>query len=495
MDYDLAEPNAASLAESLRAFSYELPTAIADLVDNSITAKANRVWVDFYWDGSRSVIAVTDDGCGMHEQQLVEAMRPGSQNPLERREPHDLGRFGLGLKTASFSQCRKVTVRSKTVNESCATRCWDLDHIAKVNAWQLLRSTDPSAKPFFDRLAGLEMGTAVVWQSLDRLVSDREEPNDSKAQQIFLHRAESVRRHLAMVFHDLMTGSNRVTILLNDKVVKPWDPFLAGEPATQILPESTLKLRGLAVRVQPYILPHHSKLQKARHDEAAGPNGWNAHQGFYVYRNCRLLVAGEWLGFGWAKEEHYKLARIRVDIPNEMDHDWGIDVTKSRAKPPAALRDDLRSIGERARKEAKRVYTYRGATLTPRAEVERIHLWEPTAKHNKTFYRLNRSHPLMLRALESTSDREGLNALLRLLEETVPLPHISIRASEAPNSLPAPFEGVPEHQIRSVMKQAFSSLLTSGYGRAEAADRLATLWPFELFPAVLQSLVEDQNAS
>jgi len=214
-----------------------------------------------------------------------------------------------------------------------------------------------------------------------------------------------------MVFHQLMSGNKRVTILLNENIVEPWDPFLAREPATQILPESKLTLRGECVEVQPYILPHHSKLSKSKHDEAGGLNGWNAHQGFYVYRNRRLLVAGEWLGFGWAKEEHYKLARIRVEIPNELDHDWGIDVTKSRARPPISLRDELRSIGERARKEARRVYTYRGARLAPRAEQERMLLWEPIARHNKTFYRLNRDHPLLRQALAQSSDRPALNAL------------------------------------------------------------------------------------
>ncbi|MEO5716397.1 MAG: ATP-binding protein [Luteolibacter sp.] len=494
LDYDIAEPNAASLAESLRAFSYDLPTAIADLVDNSITAQAGRIWIDFHWDGADSVIVITDDGNGMAEEKLVAAMRPGSQNPLDRREPHDLGRFGLGLKTASFSQCRRVTVRSRNSGRKWATRCWDHDHIAQVNAWQLLRSGNVASEPYFGRLGKLKRGTAVVWQNLDRLVAGQRTDNE-RAQQIFLQRADAVRRHLAMVFHQLMSGKDGVAILLNDREVEPWDPFLVREPATQTLPESKLSLRGETVHVQPFILPHHSKLSKSKHEAAAGSNGWNAHQGFYVYRNRRLLVAGEWLGFGWAKEEHYKLARIRIEIPNELDHDWGIDVTKSRARPPVSLRDELRRIGERSRSEAKRVYSHRGAKLTPKADEERVLLWEPLAKHDKTFYRLNRQHPLLKQALDKSSDRQVLGALLRLIEETVPYPHISINNSEKPNSLPGPFEHAPETQVREVMKEAFESLVATGYGRKEAADRLRTIWPFELFPAVLQSLAEAQSSS
>ncbi len=488
-DFDIAAPEAASLVESLRAFGYELSTALADLVDNSITAGAKNIWIDFHWDGENSVIAVTDDGSGMTKEQLVAAMRPGSQNPLKPRSPHDLGRFGLGLKTASFSQCRRVTVRSVVLDGKTSTRCWNLDHIARVNDWQLLRSADAAAEPYFSRLAQLRKGTAVVWQNLDRLVAGQR-TEDERGQIFFLQRADALRRHLALVFHLLMVGARGVNLILNDRHVEPWDPFLTDEPATQILPVTSLAFHGAVVEVQPFILPHHSKLTKTKHESAAGPRGWNAHQGFYVYRNRRLLVAGDWLGFKWAKEEHYKLARIRVEVPNALDHDWAIDVTKSHAHPPAALRDDLRRIGERTRSDAKRVYSHRGAKLTPLADADRVLLWEPTAKHDKTFYRLNRKHPLLKQALAPSASRSTLNALLRLVEETVPYPHIAIENSEKPNSLPGPFEHAGESQIREVMEEAFNSLVASGYGRKEAVNRLRTIWPFELFPALMQSLSE-----
>jgi len=488
-DFDLAPPQAACLVESLRAFGYELPTAIADLVDNSITAGARRVWVDFYWAGESSVIAVTDDGRGMTAEALMAAMRPGSQNPRDEREPHDLGRFGLGLKTASFSQCRRVTVRSRVRSSTPATRCWDLDHIAKVNDWQLLRSGDSAAEVHFERLRKLEHGTTVLWQKLDRLVAGNHTDN-ARQQERFLQRAEGVRAHLAMVFHRLMSGKKPVKLLINDRPLTGWDPFLEAEAATQALPPTNLKLRQFTVRVEPFILPHHSKIEKRLHIEAAGPRGWNAHQGFYIYRNRRLLVPGDWLGFGWAKEEHYKLARIRVEIPNSMDHDWEIDVTKSRATPPAALRDELRRIGERTRSVAKRVYSYRGAKLTPQTNAVRVFLWEPVARHGKTFYRLNRQHPLLKRVVTGASDKAALRALLRLIEETIPFPHITVANSDRPESLPGPFDQAAESQIREVMEQAFRSLVAFGYGPQEAVNRLRTIWPFELFPSLLEVFTE-----
>jgi hypothetical protein len=492
-DPDVVPPNAASLAESLRAFSYDLPTAIADLVDNSISARAKNIWVDFHWDGSDSVIVITDDGEGMTEEKLVAAMRPGSQSPLEKRQPHDLGRFGLGLKTASFSQCRRVTVRSKPSPRKNATRCWDLDYLMEVGIWKLQRNADPKGEICLKRLAFLLHGTAVVWQKLDRLVSPKQSADNARAQQVFLQRADAVRQHLAMVFHQLMSGKNGVNLLINDREVDPWDPFLANEAATQILQKTRLQMNGVEVEVEPFILPHHSKISKKKHDAAAGPHGWNAHQGFYVYRNRRLLVAGEWLGLGWAKEEHYKLARIRIELPNDLDYDWGIDVTKSRARPPVELKEELRAIANHARGKAKRVYSYRGAKLTTRADAERVLLWESLAKHDKVFYRINREHPLLKQALAKSTDKPALSALLRLIEETVPFPHIAINNSENPNAAPGPFERSPDGQVREVMEQSFESLVATGYNPIDAANRLRTIWPFELFPALIQSLVEQKS--
>lgn len=492
LDSEPAPPEAASLVESLRAFSYELPSAIADVVDNSITAKAKNVWVDFFWDGSASVIAITDDGMGMSESQLRQAMRPGSRSPLLDREPHDLGRFGLGLKTASFSQCRRVTVRSRPAGGIASTRCWDLDHVIRVNDWQLLLSADPESEPHFSRLAEHGRGTVVVWQKMDRLVAGQQTTKETD-QAHFYERAGLVKQHLGMVFHQLMSGPNRINLFLNGNPIEAWDPFLAGEHATQGLGLERLEMRGHVVEVEPFVLPHHSKLSKLKHDAAAGPRQWNAHQGFYVYRNRRLLVAGDWLGLGWAKEEHYKLARIRLEIPNALDHDWGIDVTKSRALPPARLRGDLRRIGEKTRREAKRVYSHRGSKLTKASDEDKLFLWEPMVKHDRTFYRLNRDHPLLRRVQSSSNDVAAIKALLRLIEETVPLPHITITNSERPDSLAAPFEGTNDNQVREIMEQALRSLLQSGHSREDALNRLKLMWPFEQFPAILQTLAEQET--
>lgn len=336
---ELAEPNPASLIESLRAVGYSTPAAIADLIDNSLTAGATQIEVQLAWDGARSGISVADNGRGMTRERLVDAMRPGNLNPLDPREPRDLGRFGLGLKTASFSQCRRLTVHTKSEKSGETQRTWDLDHVGTANEWRLVEISDPVVSTFVSWLHPWPCGTVVVWQVCDRIIPAGTSPDDDRAQRRFLQIADQVMGHLSLVFHRFMEAIPPIRFSVNGNPVKPFDPFLQREQATQQLTEETLVLRGESVVVRPFVLPHHSKIPKEAYERAAGPRGWTQSQGFYVYRGKRLLVDGEWLLPGLRKEDHYKLARIQVDIPNTLDADWQIDVRKARATPPMALRD------------------------------------------------------------------------------------------------------------------------------------------------------------
>jgi hypothetical protein len=492
-DFDIAAPHAASLVESLRAFGYELPTALADLADNSLFHRSNRLTIHFHWAGENSAIALADDGNGMDEAALINAMRLGSRNPREPRDPDDFGRFGLGLKTASFSQCRRVTVFTRQHRGDSLVRCWDLDHIAETDTWQLLRTPSGVAAKLAETLADAKQGTVVIWEKLDRLTADTTTENDAD-EDAFLACAEQVGEHFAAVFHRLMTGRNPVVFLLNGKPITPWDPFLAHEAATQRLPVEKLRFQGHLIEVEPFVLPHLSKLDPGSHRSAAGRRGWNAHQGFYIYRNCRLLVAGDWLGIkGWCQEEHYKLARIRVDLPNTLDHAWQIDVTKSRARPPEKLRRELVRIGERTRSVAKRIYSHRGAKLVPAEGQERVFLWEQTAKHNQVFYRVNRDHPLVKQVRAACADAPKFSALLRLIEETIPVPLITITDREKPDQTVGPFEAAKESEILEVMRQVFASLHASGLSRKDSLLRLAHFEPFPRFPQLLQAIQEENE--
>ncbi len=289
--YDIAAPRPDSLIQSLRAFGYDLSTAIADIVDNSISAGAKNIAIDFYWDGKDSYIAIWDDGCGMTEDELINAMRPGSRNPLEERSSKDLGRFGLGLKTASFSQCKKLTVASKSAGGNFSVRCWDLDYVTQHGEWRLLKKGSHVLGRLLDKLPDTDSGTLVLLENLDRLTKGTK-VDDKNDHDKFLEDAERVKDHLAMVYHRYLERINGPRIFVNSRQVKPWDPFLTSETATQNLTEEAHDILGGRLVVKPYVLPHVSKISQEVHDRAAGPKGWNAQQGFYVYRNSRLLVAG-----------------------------------------------------------------------------------------------------------------------------------------------------------------------------------------------------------
>ena len=484
---DLAEPYAAPMSESLRAFGYELPSAIADLVDNSIFAKAKNIWIDFEWDGESSTIAITDDGDGMTESVLVDAMRPGSRNPLESRDPKDLGRFGLGLKTASFSQCRRLVVRSKTHGQAPSTRCWDLDFVAHKNKWLLLRDAGTASERHFARLAKLNQGTTVLWERMDRIVKGQD-PDDEIHKRFFHNRIEAVERHLALVFHRFLEGKKRLRIHVNDNEVAAWDPFLKSEKATQQIADERITLFQKNISVIPYVLPHISKLTAEKHDNAAGIRGWNLHQGFYVYRNERLLVPGDWLGLPFTKEEHFKLARIQLDIPNSMDHEWEIDVTKSKARPPDALRKDLKYIADVTRRRASEVYRHRGKVLARKAAQDFVFVWQQISRRGKFFYRINREHPLVRQAMNA--DRKNVELLLRMVEETVPVPLLAITNSEHPDKHGLPFEDSSAKEISALLRRVYDAMLESKVPRATAMERLRVMEPFDRYPELVESLAE-----
>jgi hypothetical protein len=481
-EYDVVAPDAAAMIEALRAFGYDLPTAIAALVDNSISAGAKNIWLAFRWGGPDSHISVADDGCGMSAETLVKAMRAGSRSLLDPRAPGDLGRFGLGLKTASFSQCRRLTVASKEKMETVGVRRWDLDHVQKVRDWQLLRSAAEGSDARLSRVGTLTAGTVVLWEQMDRLVGGT--ATDSKTDlKRFLDQTDHVEKHLGMVFHRFLKGKQGVRIYINGEAeaqrVQPWDPFLEDEDDTIKDPPETLGARSGPVTVQAFVLPHHYRLTKDAHRDAAGLAGWNARQGFYVYRNQRLLVSGDWLGLGFTKEEHYKLARIRVDISNTADADWDIDVKKSTARPPGALRPRLRWIAEEVRKKAVAVYRHRGNLGAARTAGPSDPVWQAADRGGRTVYSVNRGHPLVRRLLELSKElKPVVGALLRMLEETVPVQRIWIETTEKPDSPARPFERVADKEVAEVIRQVLAALTGSGVHEPEAWDRIRRMDAF-----------------
>jgi hypothetical protein len=477
-----AIPEATSLIETFRAIGYSLQTAVADIIDNSISASSKNIWIHFEWSGEQSCVTIRDDGTGMESDDIIKAMRPGSKSPVTERDPKDLGRFGLGLKTASFSQCRKLTVVSKKKEKSIAFWTWDLDYVIDSHEWNLVK-LDPSDL-HKKELEGSVFGTMVIWENLDRLVKSSVKESETDLNN-FLKAAQAVKAHIAMVFHRYIE-QNKIKIFFNGNEVEPWDPYLKGEKATQPLPDEPLANGKIIVK--PYVLPHISKITEAVHKKAEGPRGWNDQQGFYIYRNERLLLAGDWLGM-FRKEEHCKLARIMVDIPNTLDLDWQIDIKKSVARPPASIRHELRRIANYTRGEAIKIYRHRGKLLQRSLKSEFTMLWEEKVRHGKRFYQVNRDHPLIREVMESLpSHKKRFNMLLRIIEETVPVPLITLNESEKPDAQGKPFEG-EDKDLLELLTQVFKILLAKN-GPEQAKRLLMFMEPFNEYPELIESMNE-----
>lgn len=406
-------PSAACLSESMRDLGYSLETAIADLIDNSISASADTIDIVCDVVGEHPVVAILDNGRGMTDDELIDAMRHGTGNPRLRRSPQDLGRFGLGLKTASFSQCRSLTVVSTRDGAVCGAE-WSLDRIGASDDWilSILDDSDIHALPYTERLG--TRGTAVIWQQLDRLMED--EVGDRR-DEIVSAKLEAVGRHLSLVFHRFLSGEvkghAKLSLTVNGHPIAAFDPFCRKNPATQVLPEDVVRIGEAQVRLSPYVLPHHSRLSATEYAYYQDRSDFISNQGAYVYRNGRLMAWGDWFRLV-PKGEATKLARVQIDFPNSLDEAWTIDIKKSRARPPHAVRERLRQIIDTITDRSVTVHRGRGQRLFQETQAP---LWERYADHQGIRFAINGQHPLIASMLTGLSPANA--ALLRVLLDSL----------------------------------------------------------------------------
>jgi hypothetical protein len=492
----LALPRASAMIEALRGLGYSTATALADIIDNSISARAGSVSLGFSWEGDASYVAILDDGFGMDADELDAAMRLGERNPLDPREAGDLGRFGLGLKTASFSQCRRLTVASMRDGRMNCLR-WDLDVLASSadHGWHLLEGAAPESEYLLEPLLAAGRGTLVLWERLDRIVT----PGFSE--QNFLDLVDDVERHLAMVFHRFLDGEPpALRLSINGRSIEPWDPFLFAHPAKWKSPEERILSPAGTVVVRCHVLPHRDHLTSQQEQSAAGPHGWTAQQGFYVYRNRRLLLAGSWLGLGqgrsWTKEEAHRLARIRLDIPNTADADWKIDIRKSTASPPVGLREPLTRLAEDTRARARRVFAGRGqpVSLNPGRTVAQA--WRAEHGASGIRYRIDDQHPAIRAVLDDAGDLSApIRAMLRVIEETVPVQRIWLDTTEARETPRTGFADEPPAEVRLVLMVIYRNLvLRKGMSPHLAREQLLHTEPFNNHPDIVAALPDDPQA-
>jgi len=439
--------------------------------------------MNFEWKGSKTWLSIKDDGLGMNDAELIQAMRPGSKNPLQERNQKDLGRFGLGLKTASFSQARKLTVISKKADYKSVFWTWDLDFVNKTGNWNLIKYLPD--ENLETEISKLSTGTIVLWNDIDRVVKDFNQ-DDSKAEFKYNQTMEQVKKHLAMVFHKFIE-QGKINIYFQDKKVNAWNPFLSNEKATQEFPPE--KIQNGKVKIEGFVLPHKSKISEETYKNAEGVKGWNEQQGFYIYRNERLLLAGDWLGL-FRKEEHYKLARIQIELPNTLDESWQIDIKKSIARPPLVFREQIRAYALKVRQQAVEVYRHKGKSVKQIAGQKFVPLWVDHKRGDKWFYKINRENPILTKIKEQAkqdSDK-AIEMLLRFIEETIPSKSIYIKESEQPELQGTPFEDTNHEIIRTTMQAMYSSLLAKGKTDEEAKPIISNIEPFNNFVHFLEFL-------
>lgn len=424
-------PYAPVLMESTRAIGYSIESAIADIIDNSIAANAKNIDIFFNALGpvGKPYVVILDDGIGMNSDQITKAMRYGTVSPSEERSSTDLGRYGLGMKTASLSQCRALTVVSK-VGTGIEGRRWDLEHILETQEWSLeqLDENDLDKVPCVDKLKEKENGTLVVWRSLDKI-----RKGALTFDKALEEKMADVKKHLELVFHRYLSGDGigKVIMTMNGLKLVPFDPFFVSKSSV-LMDDEKIEIPGRdgKVVIKPYILPHPSKMTKDEIQKYGGKDGLRQLQGFYIYRNKRLITWGTW--FKLIKmDEFSKLARVKVDIPNSLDDLWTLDIKKSTAYPPDIVKTRLKQLVSTMSSGSKRTWTFRS-----RKEIQDgvIHIWDKVETREGIKYFVNQDHPILMELNERLDNetQKMLKSYLETIQNNLPFNslHIDLNSDE-----------------------------------------------------------------
>ncbi|PFD92963.1 ATP-binding protein [Bacillus anthracis] len=412
MDTIYTKPSATPVIQALRSIGYNARTAIADIVDNSIDAKAEYVHLEFDYDMGDGYIRIEDNGIGMTDEELQQAMTIGSKDPRKRREKGELGRFGIGLKTASFSMGKRLCIITKK-DGILSERCWDLDYVSDQNEWLLFQSIPNEIKEKVGQIEG-ENGTVIFIDRLDRFCGFG--THKVLKQESYNSKIKRIHKYLEMVFHIKLENGLLVTI--NGNTLYPWNPFLEGNQRRIEGEEQVIKVNKKLVKITPYVLPHPSTFNQADYKYAGGVKGWRDQQGFYIYRENRLVSFGEWFGM-FSKDVQSELVRIKVEFLNVSDQDWKIDVKKSAVSVPDEAKEDLIAIAKYYRQISKEIMLYRTkANRTGEKIRGTLNTWELAQDDMNSFYILNRTHPVLTEILKTVNDdiRKRINVYLKLIE-------------------------------------------------------------------------------
>ena len=364
--------------------------------------------------------------------------------------------------------------------KSIQARRWDIDHVIETEDWSLLildKDEEFNKIPCIEKLKELESGTLVVWQNLDRL-----QMGDLDFERSMGKKMDDMRKHLSLVFHRYLSGESnlkKLKIKMNNTNIIPADPFLS-ERSTQVLSDEFIVCQGSKILIRPYILPHISNLSKDEIEMLGGQDGLRRKQGFYVYRNKRLLIWGTWFRM-MRQGECSKLARVQIDIPNELDTLWTLDIKKSTAIPPEIVKNNLAPLLNGLAEKSKRTWEFRG-----RREVDdsMVHIWQRFKGLNDGYYyKINRDHPLVKRIFNATSkNKRNIESLLKFIETSIPFNQLYLDLTSEKKII-NDIE-ISEVEIESILIELLEEIPTKS-AKLEMLEQLEMTEPFINYPQLL----------
>lgn len=461
------DPEPSILIESLRDIGYSFNSALADIVDNSITANASEIWILAIPDDVFR-IGIIDNGDGLCKSDLKQAMRLGSADPRQKRALKDLGRFGLGLKTASFSQCRQLTVVSRK-DGNTAGYTWDLDLVVEKNEWSVIERDDLKGISFIDELG--ETGTLVLWEKVDRLTGAH-----GSGKVDYTRIISEAQDYLSLVFHRYLAGEkglDRISLKVNNLQLESIDPFNTKNRATQASPMEQI-CQG--VNMQAFTLPHRSHYESQQEYERYGlSGGYLKSQGVYLYRAKRLILYGTWFGLS-KKTALTQLTRVKIDIDINQDEVWKIDVKKVSAQMPELVRDRIKSLIAAIGAPSRKAYRRRAVRLT---SPDTYPAWNVEQVGEKKLYKINRAHPVITNLRESldADDAENLDTVLSLVESSFPAE--SLFYDFANNEEGVSFAVLEDSEFYNAARTFFSALKQAGHGEETILSIMQCAEPFQ----------------
>jgi hypothetical protein len=444
-----ASPDPKSHIKTLMRIGYTMASAVSDILDNSITAQSKTIHVHSLPGLDQPNLSIVDDGIGMSPDELIANMKIGCKDPSEERPKGDLGRFGSGMKTASFSQARRLTVISKKEGHPLCAAIWDIDRIEKENEWclEILDSDEIINHPNCLIGASQPKGTQVIWEKLACL---NRNSHSLDSDSILAANLADLDKYISLHFHKFMEGKNKCNFLINERKLTPTDPFLTRSPGYQEGRSEKLRCKGGYIEINTHVLPHFKRIDSKLLDGLGGASGIVQNQGLYIYREGRLINAGGWLGLAKSSQLG-ALARVEVNVPSALDHEWSTDVKKASLQLPPRIKKELKKFLSDPIKRSKKVYSYRGKLDHTNQ------YWNIREDQNeKTIsYQISTKNEYLTNFFKDlTSEQKShLIKYLGQLAEHLPLNHIYQKMSESPREINQ--DDVTNALLEAIMNKVF----------------------------------------